>query len=522
VNSDETQLVFASYTSDGFKIFKTEISPPEERLPLILNEREPLFIGGEFISGKSRNYSYFPRKWLVVPTILAEEVITDRNNINRGINHTQYGIMAMFNDPLFWSGKGNSLTFFYLTDNFFRQISAPFINISRNLMVAYQWGFFYDTQKFPIDLSFSFFRRNLPLETDFIHNYFGFDTLVTNQVSVQPMQVELAASKSILTRFPTNRLTLGTFASHLNFRQNVRIDENEGDRNMLYLFFSPAKLSRLGTWISYGNTPRYTSSQAISPRGFNAQFQWDFNRGQYADEEEVIKIEDGKIVENNHPYNFNAYRFSLFWGSPSRLIHERVDFSLNLNATMVRETQRTIRRERDLPDFFFPATTVPGYSFSYRADSAEHVIVGSDGQRRTVMTSEDSLTASGKVLLELHSAYRFPLTSPRGIGRKWWIFYFDKLYGAVNFGGALPANSLSALRNKTIDDALLYAGPELRLSTITFNTFPLAMSLRYDYGFNRSAPVGGGRVSFTLGFEFNNMITDARPKSSRFTPAILR
>ena len=519
VNSQEDLLVFASYTSDGFKIFKTEISPPKTRKFPVLSERQPLAIEREFVSGKSRNYSYFPRQWLVIPTILAEEVITDRQNIHSGVNQTKYGVVVGLNDPLFWSDKGNMLTLFYLTDNFGRQISSPFVNISRNLTVAYDWGAMYESQKFPVDFSLSYFRRNIPTESDFIHNLYGPDTLVTTQYSIQPSQVQLSLSRSILTRFPTNHLTLGAFASHANFRLNVRIDENEGDRNMTYLWYAPAKLSRLGTWISYGNTPRYASSQAISPKGFNTQFQWDYNIGQYADDEEVLKIEDGKIVENNHPYNFNYYNLSLFWGTPSRLINENVDFALRLNASMVRETRKTA----NLPDFFYPATIVPGYSFSYRADSTMRNLYDENGNvYNSVMISEDSLTASDKVLLELHSSYRFPLTARGGIGRKWWIFYFDKLYGAINFGGALPANSLSALRDKTIDDALLYAGPELRLSMFTFNTFPLAMSLRYDYGFNRNAPVGGSRISFSLGWEFNNWTIISQPDGNRFTPAVLR
>jgi len=538
VNSDETQLVFASYTSDGFKIFKTEISPPQspyqDRAPIILGMREPLRIGAEFIGGKSRNYSYFPRQLLVIPTVLSEELITQRNNINQGISHTKYGVIVGLNDPLFWMNKGNMLTVFYLTDNIFRQISSPFTDMSRNFLVAFDWGLMYETQKFPVDLSLSFFRRNIPIESDFVHNIYGFDTLSTVQNSIQPSQLQVSASKSVLTRFPTNRLTLGGFASHTNFRQQVRIDENEGDRNMLFLWFDPAKLTRLGTWISYGNTPRYTSSQNISPKGFKAQFQWDFNSGQYASEEEVIIIEDGKIRSNNQPYNFNSYRLSLFWGSPSRLISDRVDFALRFNASVVHETRRTARQiaenharnpyayPADLPDFFLPAVHVPGYSFSFRADSSFRVIEGSNGRTDTITVSEDSLTASNKVLLELHSSYRFPLTGPRGIGRKWWIFYFDKLYGAVNFGGALPANSLSALRAKTIDDALIYAGPELRLSTFIFNMTPLAMSVRYDYGFNRRSPVGGGRISFSLGWDFNNRTIISTPDGNRFTPAVLR
>jgi hypothetical protein len=223
----------------------------------------------------------------------------------------------------------------------------------------------------------------------------------------------------------------------------------------------------------------------------------------------------------------------MFMGIPSWLISDKVDFALQLNASVIKETKKTAQKirenydknqsayPRDLPDFFYPAQKIPGYSYSYRADSVMQQLIDAKGDTSYVKMSQDSVVASDKVLLELHSSYRFPLTTPKGIAKKWWIFYFDKLYGAVNFGGALTARSLRDIEDKRIGDALLYAGTELRLSTLTFNSYPLSVGLRYDYGFNRKQPIGGSRIMFSLGFEFNNGTIITQPDGNYLTPAIL-
>jgi len=534
ISADESEIIYSAYTADGYKIFRAKITPPEEKLGIILDERELPNFGGELISGNRSRYSYFPRKWLVIPTILSEAVLADNDNHYKGVPHLKYGAVVGVMDPLFWLDKGNMLTLFYLTNNLPKQIAAPFTELSRNLLVPYDLGAIYESQIFPINFSLLYTMRNIPTENNFINTYDTKQTLETTNYSIQPSMVQLELNKPIMTKFPTNHVTLGTFTSFTNYRMRVRIDENEGDRHMLYLRYSPANLYRVGGLVTYGNMPRYSASNVLSPKGFTAQFQYDFNHGNYAHYEEVLIIEDGKIKQNNESYNFNSYKFGLFWGKPSWLISPKVDFAMQFNATMVKETASTAQKinrnfardpkgyPSDLPDFFYPVQKVPGYSYSYRAGSTMLPLYNEGNVYDSVQVNTDSLVASDKVLLELHGSYRFPLTSPKGIGKKWWFFYFDKLYGAVNFGGVLPSHSLRDLEDKTIDDALIYAGGELRLSTFTFNSYPLAVGLRYDYGFNRNAPIGGSRLTFTLGFEFNNGTIISQPDGNRYVAPIVR
>ncbi len=54
------------------------------------------------------------------------------------------------------------------------------------------------------------------------------------------------------------------------------------------------------------------------------------------------------------------------------------------------------------------------------------------------------------------------------------------------------------------DDWLLAFGLELRLEAQTFNNLPFALKLRWDNGFDRSAPRGGNRFTFAIGYDFDN------------------
>jgi len=174
ISEDENEIIYSAYAADGYKIFKAKITPPEEKMGIMLEDRILPNISGEFLSGSRRNYSYFPRKWLVIPTILSESVVADNDNPYKGVQQFKYGAVIGIMDPIYWLEKGNMLTLFYLTGNLFKQISAPFTDMSRNLLVPYDFGAMYDSYIFPIDISILYFTRNVPTESNFIHNYFKF------------------------------------------------------------------------------------------------------------------------------------------------------------------------------------------------------------------------------------------------------------------------------------------------------------------------------------------------------------
>jgi hypothetical protein len=74
----------------------------------------------------------------------------------------------------------------------------------------------------------------------------------------------------------------------------------------------------------------------------------------------------------------------------------------------------------------------------------------------------------------------------------------------VNFGAAAGWQKPSDVLDMHVSDWLKSAGLELRLEAITFNSLPLALSLRWDRGMDKPAPLGGDRYTFMIGFDFDN------------------
>ena len=176
---------------------------------------------------------------------------------------------------------------------------------------------------------------------------------------------------------------------------------------------------------------------------------------------------------------------------------------------------------------------MPGYSYYYAGEPTEHIIhpdANDPSFIDTVYTPNDTVLAGGAAIFGSHLSYRFPLY-PGTIDKKIAFIYLDKLYGAVNGGAVLTANSGSEMLKMTSDDWLFFAGAELRLSTIAFNTYPMAVKLRWDQGFERiregfngGQPIGGARFTFALGFEFDNWTIVEEPDGleERFTPAYMK
>ena len=71
---------------------------------------------------------------------------------------------------------------------------------------------------------------------------------------------------------------------------------------------------------------------------------------------------------------------------------------------------------------------------------------------------------------------------------------------------------------------LLYAGAELRLEALSFSTFPLALKARWDWGFDRPAPIGGHKFSLTVGFSFDNweLVLEPDGRMGGVAPTLVR
>jgi Tol biopolymer transport system component len=534
VNADETQLAYAGYTADGYKIFlmdslqHTSYESFETGTETALNysfDTSGVF-DAPYSEGRT-NYSALPRRPLVIPTLLNESVITEHDDIYSGISTFKYGAIATVMDPLSWTNRGNMLTAFYLSESIFRQIrNAVFFqsyNRSMNKKIAYDLGLSYETGILPVDINLFYFFRNIPATSEFVHDFSGRDEREETDVSIQPSLLELKLSHSL-----GNVFTGTVFSNYLNQQNQLNISQAEdGDQ---YLRLKVGSIFRSGFLVSMLQRP-YTQQSSISPYGVAMRLQYDYALGRFVDEERFITVENGRIKSNLNTYNYHTFSGKLRSAQPSFLLPD-VDAEIDMGATYVRipeGTQNTIDSLKDnalgsnysggFPEFFQPVLTVPGYTFSYRADSTEYELRDEYGTvYDTVVFYDDSLLFSDNILLNASLSYRFPLWPGKSIDKKIGFLYFDQLFGSVNFGGALAAGGYTDLKNTTRDDILLHLGTEVRLKSIAFNGFPLAASFRWDRGLDKPAPVGGDRFTFTVGFQFDNwtIITEPDGSTERF------
>ncbi|MDR2728327.1 MAG: hypothetical protein LBB56_04285, partial [Chitinispirillales bacterium] len=125
----------------------------------------------------------------------------------------------------------------------------------------------------------------------------------------------------------------------------------------------------------------------------------------------------------------------------------------------------------------------------------------------------DTVLVTGRAVLSGEFSYRFPLW-PKPIDRKLSFLYFDKLYGALNVSAGAGFNNPVDVFDFERSDWLLGCGAELRLEAISFNSYPMAVKFRWDYGAdktkqevfvdNRKVTLGGHRYCLSVGFSFDN------------------
>ncbi|ERP39267.1 PD40 domain-containing protein [Chitinivibrio alkaliphilus] len=534
VDSAENRLAYTGYTAGGYHIFLKESLPDslfttpssaqlEDRSPAF--SQDDLFDAQRTLSGSVEPYRALPRRPLIVPTLMHESILSREDDLSRGISHLKYGVVANILDPLSWNDQGNAFTAFYLTESLWQQFrNAVFFdsyNRSDNKKIAYDLGLAFHTGMFPVDMDLFFFFRNVPATNEFVHDYSGEDVLEESDVSIQPSMLELKLSHALGNSFR------GTFfTSYLN--QNNQINISPFEDGSQYLRLQVGSIFRQGFLVSLLQQP-YTERREISPYGLALRLQYDYSLGRFVDEERILTIENGRIQSNLNRYNFHTFSGEMKYGSPSFLLPD-FDTEINVGATYIRIPQGTRDRIDSLregatskdnyiggfPSFFQPSLILPGYSLSYRADSTLYELRDEYGNvTDTMVYYEDSLLVSDNIILDASLSYRVPLWPGETIDRTLGFLYFDRLFGGVNFGGALTAENVEDLTNKSHKDILLYFGTELRLQTIAFNGFPLSMSFRWDRGLDKPAPVGGDRFTFMFGFAFDNWNIIAEPAGHR-------
>jgi hypothetical protein len=264
-----------------------------------------------------------------------------------------------------------------------------------------------------------------------------------------------------------------------------------------------AKGYRLGTLAGY-KSQAIDSRRDISPRGLYAKLQYYFMRQLLIKEENSFRIEGGGLKENWDDYNYHQVSGNLKFGM-STPWHEKHDLHLDLHGMMIRMADKN----ETLPSHFLPAAWVPGYAYYYSKEEPKlKELYNEDGNligydtTDTAMATVDTALVTGKTVLDGGISYRFPVL--RNIDSKFWFIYLDQVYGAANFSGGAGFDYPMQLFDYERGRWIFSYGLELRLEAISFSTYPMAVSFRWDRGFDRPKPIGGDRFTFRLGFSFDN------------------
>jgi hypothetical protein len=171
--------------------------------------------------------------------------------------------------------------------------------------------------------------------------------------------------------------------------------------------------------------------------------------------------------------------------------------SIMLHQQLIDNINNTHSNNQNVPSYYKPITWMPGYTYYFETKQAKAGATGTD------TIKYDTVLITGNAVSMFSLSYRFPLWPKPMIDKKWGFLYFDKLYGAVNFSSGAGFNSFSDFTKFRKQDWLSSAGCELRLEAQSFG-MPLAISTRWDRGFNRPAPIGGNRFTLNIGFSFDN------------------
>lgn len=527
VSTNEKKLVFANYDKDGYGIYLIDSvkileqeTLADERAIVGRGVYPPQKITTAISSPKM--YSSLPRQALVVPALIGEQIMTDNLNAFTGKTNIKIGGIFYLFDPLeIASGRGNSLTAFFLYDprNFLFDRNEII-----NKKATFDLGLFAHTSRLPLDVDFSFMLRSIAGKDNFNFDGFGDSiTIETLDYNLNPSYVNL----SLTHRF-NEAVNTGLNAGYEQFKVWVKTSL-PGD--VQYFPYIPSKGFRAGSHFSVSK--RDMDSRArISPKGLGLLVEYNFNSQLMQNEVNSFIIKNGTIAEVYHaPYQYNQIDWKMLWGKSLPVITKH-DLFFELEASAVNLTDISRKRlqkdvdkgylpSTDIPSFMKPGLWVHGYTYYYK-DTLQVVrhIKGSDTPPETVSVYMDTVLVTGNGVASCGLSYRFPLF-PRSLDKKIGFLYLDKLYGALNFGGAAAVNRLSDFQNLKRKDLLLYRGVELRLEAISFNTMPLAVSFRWDYGIDRPAPIGGHRLSVFIGLDFDYWDIIVEPRRHRLQPGLM-
>jgi len=508
VSDDGKKLVYTGYDRNGYGIYlidtlkslKTSKVAVDDAITARVGKEPPRYTTP--LSSREK-YSRLPKQTLIVPTILAEQLVTANDNEFKGVTRVKGGVVANFADPLSWSGVGNELGAFLLVD--LKRI-FEFIDFDKGFIsprASYDAGIFGTSKALPVTVEGEALVRGIAGEDWFYEE--SEDTTMVLPYRIQLTNAMFGVSHPLVDGI-YGRLFLGLD------RYDVALDLTEAYNEGVF-GYNLSKGYRLGamTWFSARGI---NSRSTISPTGIAAKLQYNLWRQYSLKEENSFTVESNMLKEQYDDYLFHLVDGRLLLGMNSP-IYSKHDLHLSLSGSFL-----TAADGKDVPSFYLPAAMVPGYAYFYK-DRKAKVEFGD-----TTWAKYDTVLVTGKAVLSGQLSYRFPLW-PGSIDKKLGFLYFDKLYGALNFSAGAGFDDPGKIWDWDRKDWLFAYGAEVRLEALSFNNYPLCVGFRWDYGADRAGKetfvddrkvvLGGHRFALSIGFDFDNWGTVGAPDYFRPT-----
>jgi len=494
LSPDGKKLAYSGYDKDGYgiylldsiKVLQTENLSKDALTLRAAREKHDYAVP---LSNR-RDYSRFPKQFLMVPTVLVEQAVTRDDDENKGVGCLKAGVVVNFMDPLAWADVGNEFGAFLLID--LKRITK-FLDIDKGLIspaASYDAGIFGTTKALPVQLDAEVMIRGIAGE-----DWFYDESEETNLVL--PYKIQLTNVLAGATHPLGGGLKLQLFAGLNSYDVALDLGDAYGESVFTY---NLSKGYRVGTLAYFVNQARNSRSN-ISPLGIAAKMQYSLWRQNSLKEENSFSFGSSGIKERYDNYLFHELNGRALLGTPSPL-YPKHDLHLTLGGSYL----KTIGSS-EIPSFYLPVAQIPGYAFFYK-DEKKIVEFGD-----TSTVKYDTVLVTGRAVLSGEFSYRFPLW-PGSIDRKLSFLYFDKFYGALNVSAGGGWNNPNDVFDFKRSDWLIGYGTELRLEAISFNSYPMAVKFRWDYGADKAKPevfvddrkvtLGGHRYALSVGFSFDD------------------
>ncbi len=499
ISEDGKKLAYTGYDGNGYGIYLIDTLKSLHTSAVSAEDAITARVGKEPLRystplSNRLKYSHLPRQVLVVPTLLAEQLVTTDDDEFKGVTHVKGGVVANFLDPLAWSDVGNEFGAFLLVE---LKRLFEFVDFNKGLInprASYDAGFFGTLKTLPVTVEGEAMVRGIAGEDWFYEE--SEDTTMVLPYRIQLTNALLGASHPIIDGL-YGHVFLGLD------RYDVALDLTESYNEGVFTY-NLSKGYRVGamTWFSARGR---NSRSNISPTGLAGKLQYNLWRQYSLKEENSFTVESNMLKEQYDDYLFHLVEGRLLLGMNSP-IYSKHDLHISLAGSFLKTADG-----KDIPSFYLPTAQVPGYAYFYKAikykDEKAMVELGDSTKKRY-----DTVLVTGKAVLSGQFSYRFPLW-PGHIDKKLGFLYFDMLYGALNFSVGAGFDDPKRIWDRYRSDWLFSYGAEARLEALSFNNYPLAVSFRWDYGMdkasketfvdNREVMLGGHRFALGIGFDFD-------------------